>query len=554
MSIHDRRNQEVKFEERSRRDSAQDGKPWEEEARGKEDKALLNLITNTAKKSSYNNSRRHGLGDTAGDNNNNKKARQKPARRRGLFGSCCGTTAGDAEAPSTAKSRKKKKAPSGSQLSEKLVLRDPTSKVSYNIEHLIGEGGFSKVLLVRAKSGHIDAGAEHVEQRVVATTTNGDDEETENGSVYAAKIIPKSHLKSAGESFIKATMLERNILGKFHHPFLLKLYHAFQERDRLILVIDYCPGGSLHTHVNISLREKGSGFDEQRAAFYVAEIALAMAHLHKHGIVHRDLKLENVLMYQTGHCAVSDFGASKRIKPMDPALCEARLSHRQGHHPESSDVSRRSDEGGGPQQDASSSSQEQQNAADEAIAATTKSIVGTPAYMSPEMLLTQPYDYSVDWWALGVVLFTMLKGRLPFDAPEEEKMLWRIVKSKPRYDPSWSQPLLDVLRALLQKRPTTRLGSLKSLSKHELYKATDWTRLERLQIAPPYVPSFNTDADTKYLPKRIAETALPTLNLDYKKGDSMKKLFRKFSHRGSFDSAGGSGHGHGGGAASSSSS
>lgn len=165
----------------------------------------------------------------------------------------------------------------------------------------------------------------------------------------------------------------------------------------------------------------------------------------------------------------------------------------------------------------------------------TKSIVGTPAYMAPEMLLTQPYDFSVDWWALGVVLFTMLKGRLPFDAPEEEKMLWRIVKSKPRYDVNWSQPLLDVLRALLQKRPSTRLNSLRALSRHDLYRDTDWRALEHLELQPPYLPSFDTDNDTKYLPKRIAETTLPTMSLDYKKGDSMKKLFRKFSHRGSFD-------------------
>tara|TARA_B100000683_G_scaffold103228_1_gene101905 strand:- start:115 stop:504 length:390 start_codon:yes stop_codon:yes gene_type:complete len=91
-------------------------------------------------------------------------------------------------------------------------------------------------------------------------------------------------------------MLERNILGEFDHPLLLRLYHSFQERDKLVLVVAYCPGGSLHTHVNISLKEDGRGFDEHRAAFYVAEIAQAIAHLHSHGIVHRDLKLENVLV------------------------------------------------------------------------------------------------------------------------------------------------------------------------------------------------------------------------------------------------------------------
>lgn len=507
-----------------------EGNRWVEEVKDQEDKALLNLITQTAKLSSYNNVRRQTEDETPLPAAECKMAVAPPTqavvvRKKGPLLCCGGPTDVDL---SDQRMRRK---------SDPKVLRDPTSKVSYNIEHLIGEGGFSKVLLVRAKSGHIDTTTPEIEvpsrvgdDTIPTATAAAAEDLTEDGTVYAAKIIPKSHLKSAGESFIKATMLERNILGKFHHPFLLKLYHAFQERDRLILVVDYCPGGSLHTHVNISLRENGTGFDEDRAAFYVSEIALAIAHLHKHGIVHRDLKLENVLMYRAGHCAVSDFGASKRIKPMDPEACTA------GGMPNgdesmtttsSATNGKRRQIGGG---------------AGEVVelgpAAThTKSIVGTPAYMAPEMLLTQPYDFSVDWWALGVVLFTMLKGRLPFDAPEEEKMLWRIVKSKPRYDPNWSQPLLDVLRALLQKRPTTRLSSLRALSRHDLYRNTDWRALENLEVKPPYVPSLETDSDTKYLPKRIAETALPTMSYEYKKGDSMKKLFRKFSHRGSFDAS-----------------
>ena len=151
----------------------------------------------------------------------------------------------------------------------------------------------------------------------------------------------------------------------------------------------------------------------------------------------------------------------------------------------------------------------------------------------------QAYDFAVDWWALGVLLFTMLKGRLPFDAAEEDKMLWRIVKSKPRYDPArvpewhrvvptlrsmlqggrryysvkrtapansdpakiqpkrspsligrrpqaWSQPTLDVLRALLQKRPATRLSTLRALGDAALYERMDWVKLEACQLPPPY--------------------------------------------------------------------
>ena len=359
-----------------------------------DDAAILNLISQTAKKSSYNNSRRQGLEPDPGTQpppagrapSGAPPKKQAPKKKKKGGGFLCGCGAAleavDEGGP-------------GGEARDDGVLRDPSSAVSYEMLHLVGEGGFSKVLLVRAKSGHLSG-------------PNGK-------GVYAAKIIPKAHLKSAGESFIKATMLERNILGEFDHPFLLKLYHSFQEKDKLVLVVDYCPGGSLHTHVNISLREDGRGFGEACAAFYVAEIGLGIAHLHSHGIIHRDLKLENVLMHASGHCAVSDFGASKRVKPMPLADCRAGDQPPATTRPPGADA-------------IAAGLAPNTTGPAPPLLATTKSIVGTPAYMAPEMLLAQPYDFAVDWWALGVLFFTMLKGRLPFDAAEEDKMLWPVWK------------------------------------------------------------------------------------------------------------------------------
>ena len=233
-----------------------------------EDQALVNLITQTAKKSSYNNSKKDLVKKPA-----EAPIAKPPPPRRG----CCGGAGDVAKQPIQ-------------EDEERGVLKDPQSSASYDVLGMVGEGGFSKVVLVRARAGH---GA--------------------NGEVYAAKIIPKAHLKSAGASFVRATMLERNILGEFDHPLLLRLYHSFQEKDKLVLVVAYCPGGSLHTHVNISLKEDGRGFDEHRAAFYVAEIAQAIAHLHSHGIVHRDLKLENVLVrVEINQCVGCRAGSAER--------------------------------------------------------------------------------------------------------------------------------------------------------------------------------------------------------------------------------------------------
>ena len=129
------------------------------------------------------------------------------------------------------------------------------------------------------------------------------------------------------------------------------------------------------------------------------------------------------------------------------------------------------------------------------------------------------------------MFFTMLKGRLPFDAAEEDKMLWRIVKSKPRYDPGWRKDTLEVLRALLQKRPATRLCTLRDVGNMTLYKDYDWAKLEKCELPPPFVARLRNDEDRTYVPRRVATQEVPEKPLAYTKGDSMRKLFRKFSHR-----------------------
>ena len=144
-----------------------------------EDQALVNLITQTAKKSSYNNSKKDLVKTPA-----EAPIAKPPPKRTG----CCGSVNDVAKPPVP-------------EDEERGVLKDPQSSASYDVLGMVGEGGFSKVVLVRARAGH---GA--------------------NGEVYAAKIIPKAHLKSAGASFVRATMLERNILGEFDHPLLLRLY------------------------------------------------------------------------------------------------------------------------------------------------------------------------------------------------------------------------------------------------------------------------------------------------------------------------------------------
>lgn len=148
--------------------------------------------------------------------------------------------------------------------------------------HHVGRGSFGKVMQVMKK---------------------------DTNKVYAMKVMRKSVLVEKDQ--VNHTKAERNILEKARHPFLVGLQYAFQTKEKLYLVMDYVNGGELFYH----LRHEGA-FDENRCRFYTAELVLALEHLHSLGIIYRDLKSENILLDESGHIKLTDFGLSKEL-PVD---------------------------------------------------------------------------------------------------------------------------------------------------------------------------------------------------------------------------------------------
>lgn len=166
--------------------------------------------------------------------------------------------------------------------------------------------------------------------------------------LYAMKVLKKASLVL----HVNHVKTERQILEQVRHPFIVQLYYAFQTREELHMILQYAVGGELFRHMN----QEGM-FDEPMASFYAAELVLALSHLHSLGIVYRDLKPENCLLDLDGHILLTDFGLSK-----------VSLDGR------------------------------------------TNTICGTPEFMAPEILAGLQYDYAVDWWSLGVLIYDMLSG------------------------------------------------------------------------------------------------------------------------------------------------
>ena len=118
------------------------------------------------------------------------------------------------------------------------------------------------------------------------------------------KVLRKENIIKRNQ--IEHTRTERNVLGYVRHRFIVGLKMAFQTRDKLFFVLDYCAGGELFFHLG-----KLGKFPEVRARFYAAEITLALGYVHELDIIYRDLKPENVLLDAMGHVRLTDFGLSK---------------------------------------------------------------------------------------------------------------------------------------------------------------------------------------------------------------------------------------------------
>jgi serine/threonine protein kinase len=259
------------------------------------------------------------------------------------------------------------------------------------------------------------------------------------GRLYAQKQFRKASL-TVHKRLVEQTKTERVILESVNrHPFVVKLFYAFQDHERLYLILEYAQGGELFHHLELERM-----FTEEVAAFYMAEIVLALEHLHHNvRVIYRDLKPENCLLDSEGHLLLTDFGLSK-------VALEEEDSR-------------------------------------------TNSILGTIEYMAPEVVQGIAYDFSVDWWSLGAIGFDLLTGSPPFTGNNHTKIQQNILKQKLQLPYFLGPDAKDLLTRLLRKDPSKRLGGttrhdLKTLKAHRFFRKIDWKKLEKREVEPPIMP------------------------------------------------------------------
>ncbi|EGU80643.1 AGC/AKT protein kinase [Fusarium oxysporum f. sp. raphani 54005] len=291
----------------------------------------------------------------------------------------------------------------------------------FEILKLIGKGTFGQVYQVRKK---------------------------DTQRIYAMKVLQKKVIVQKKE--VAHTVGERNILVRTamsDSPFIVGLKFSFQTPSELYLVTDYMSGGELFWHL-----QKEGRFDEKRAKFYIAELILAIQHLHNNDIVYRDLKPENILLDANGHIALCDFGLSK-----------ANLTKND----------------------------------------TTNTFCGTTEYLAPEVLLDESgYTKMVDFWSLGVLVFEMCCGWSPFYAEDTQQMYKNIAFGKVRFPrDTLSQEGRNFVKGLLNRNPKHRLGATddaEELKRHPFFADVDWTLLSKKLITPPFKPKLKSETDVSY--------------------------------------------------------
>ena len=323
----------------------------------------------------------------------------------------------------------------------------------------------------------------------------------------AMKKIRKRLVFERGELDHIAT--ERRLLGQLQHPFLVKLHEAFQSEYNLYLVLSYAAGGDFH---GLLSRQKRQSLEA--VFFYAFEMCLALKYLHDSEFLYRDLKPENVLIDESGHILLTDFGVAKKMS-----------------------------------------------------AERTATFAGTLLYCAPEVLKGEPHTDAIDWWGVGVMLFEMVAGRHPYNTGSDMSTIRLIVEHDveiqagdfPGFDevesaaptPSTSPPpedgppsirsqssgketpppsealdpetkelkiaamrnLKDLILALLNRDPDARLGKT-MIFDHPFFhadyfqkvypvlqgqKTSSWVKIvQSKKLTPPFVPQLSGPTDVHY--------------------------------------------------------
>ncbi|KAL7514534.1 hypothetical protein ACHAXN_013333 [Cyclotella atomus] len=256
---------------------------------------------------------------------------------------------------------------------------------------------------------------------------------------YALKCVSKEKItKHKQQEKIKS---EENIMKSMVHPFIARCYSVMEDDLGKYFLMEALCGGEL-----CELLYHETQFSEKWSMFYSASVLTAFGHMHQHKIAYRDLKPENLVLNNAGYVKIVDFGLAKKI-----------------------------------------------------TRGQTYTFCGTPDYLAPEVILNEGYDWAVDYWGLGVLIYEMTAGVAPFYAESPMETYEMVISGRVEIPSHFSLQLGDLITKLLHTSQSKRLGrtvgGATSVMCHSWYSRFDWDALMEYRMEVPYVPDVKDPDD-----------------------------------------------------------
>ncbi|KAJ2898841.1 cAMP-dependent protein kinase catalytic subunit [Coemansia aciculifera] len=276
---------------------------------------------------------------------------------------------------------------------------------------------------------------------------------------YAMKVLRKSHVVRVKQ--VEHVNSERRILAECNCPFIVNMLGTCQDRVNLYFFMEYVVGGELFTYLR-----RYQQFPSPVAKFYAAEVLLALEYMHARNIIWRDTKPENILLDSLGHVKLTDMGFAKKVVDRTWTLC------------------------------------------------------GTPDYLAPEVIQAKGYGKSVDWWALGILIFEMIAGYPPFYDEDHYRLYEKVLAGHIQWPSQFDPIARDLVSRLLTADLSRRLGNLHrgstDIKEHRWFAEVDWDRLAAREIPAPLIPPQKVEGDTSNFDKypETPETYGDTTSLD----------------------------------------
>lgn len=341
------------------------------------------------------------------------------------------------------------------EISETSVNRGPEKirPECFELLRVLGKGGYGKVFQVRKVTG------------------------ANTGKIFAMKVLKKAMIVRNAKDTAH-TKAERNILEEVKHPFIVDLIYAFQTGGKLYLILEYLSGGELFMQL-----EREGIFMEDTACFYLAEISMALGHLHQKGIIYRDLKPENIMLNHQGHVKLTDFGLCKE------SIHDGTVTH---------------------------------------------TFCGTIEYMAPEILMRSGHNRAVDWWSLGALMYDMLTGAPPFTGENRKKTIDKILKCKLNLPPYLTQEARDLLKKLLKRNAASRLGAgpgdAGEVQAHPFFRHINWEELLARKVEPPFKPLLQSEEDVSQFDSKFTRQTPVDSPDDSTLSESANQVFLGFTY------------------------